>query len=372
MSKHITVSVINDMSTDQRVDRICRSLARRGFDITVICRSLPDSLLLNRPYTVERMRLLFRRGPLFYLEFNLRLFLRLSARKRDILLANDLDTLLANYLALRLGRARQLLYDSHEYFTEVPELQGRAARKVWLLLERWIFPRLRHAYTVNESIAQIYRDKYGVPVGVVRNLPDTRRLPAKVERSALGLPEDKRILILQGAGINVDRGGEEAVLAMTHLDDTYLLLVIGGGDAYQGMQELAAAQGIGDRVRFLPRMPYEELMQYTCCADLGLSLDKPGSGNYDLALPNKIFDSLAAGNPVLIGPTKEARRVVEAHDVGAVLDEVSPETVASGVKAMFENTARMAELRSNAKKASAGLNWPTEEKRLFEIFERLD
>ena len=164
------VSVTNDLSTDNRVHRTCMVLMELGYDVLLIGRKLPRSLPIDRPYCTHRMKLLFNKGALFYAEYNLRLFLyliftpsnggrRREAQRRSLIVANDLDTLLAGHLAASI-RKMELIYDSHEYFTEVPELAGRSARKVWLAIERWIFPKLRHVITVNESIANAYRQRY--------------------------------------------------------------------------------------------------------------------------------------------------------------------------------------------------------------------
>ncbi len=360
------------MSTDQRVDKVCRSLMSRGHEIKVVCRQLPDSLPLDRPYPVHRMKLFFHSGVLFYAEFNIRLFFHLLRKEADVLLANDLDTLLANYLVSFNKRSTDIVYDSHEYFTEVPELKGRYARKVWLAIERWILPKLKYVYTVNQSIADIYSDKYRIHVGVVRNVPDMRRVEKNRSREELDLPVAKKILILQGAGINVDRGAEEAVQAMKLLSDDFILLIIGAGDVMSDLKLLVAELQLEQKVIFKPRLPYEELMQYTMNADLGLSLDKRGSGNYDLALPNKIFDSVAAGIPVLIGPTTEAKRVVEELKVGSVLSEVSPEAIAAEVKRLFETPEELDFYKKQTAIASRALNWKAEEKELFRIFAAID
>ncbi len=301
------VSVTNDLATDNRVHRTCTALVHLGYDVLLVGRKLPGSAAIQRSYATRRFRLLFNKGPLFYAEYNLRLFLLLLFAKAELLVANDLDTLLANHLG---RRGRKLVYDTHEFYTEVPELVRRPfVRSVWLRIERWIFPKLRTIITVNGSIVNAYRERYGKELHVVRNIPMRRELGPLPSRAALDLPDDRFILVMQGAGINVERGAEEAVLAMMELPGC-LLLIIGGGDAWPVLQRMVKEHGLEDRVRLLGKMPYERMMDFTRNADLGLTLDKDSNLNYRFSLPNKLFDYLHAGIPVLATDLPEVAAIV--------------------------------------------------------------
>ncbi len=159
----IIISATNDLSTDQRIKKICETLFELNFDIVLIGRKLKSSLPLKRKYRTIRMKLLFNKGFLFYAEYNLRLFFQLLFLKKDILLSNDLDTLLPNFLISKIF-SKKLVYDSHELFTEVPELISRPkVQKVWIKLEKYILPKLNNVYTVNNTIANYYSKKYGIP-----------------------------------------------------------------------------------------------------------------------------------------------------------------------------------------------------------------
>jgi glycosyltransferase involved in cell wall biosynthesis len=363
------VAITNDLSTDNRVHRTCTVLQELGYEVLLVGRRLPGSAELQRPYATRRMRLLFRKGPLFYGEYAKRLFLLLLFARCDLLVANDLDTLLPCYLVARL-RGKQLVYDSHEFFTEVPELQGRSVRRVWLAIERWIFPRLRHVITVNDSIAGAYKERYGVPITVVRNIPMPRELGPLPTRAELDLPADRFILVLQGSGINVQRGGEEAVLAMRELPDA-LLLLIGGGDAWPVLEKLVQEHGLHDRVRLLPRMPYTHMMRYTRNADLGLSLDKDGSLNYKYSLPNKLFDYFHAGIPALVTDLPEVAGIVRRYGAGVVIPQATPGNIAAAVLALQTDPARRATLREKAIFAAASLDGAREMGTLQAFFKAL-
>ncbi len=173
-----------------------------------------------------------------------------------MLVANDLDTLPANFLISKIKGAT-LYYDSHEYFTGVPELANRhTTRRIWKLMERWMLPRLKHVYTVNQSIADLYRKEYGINPSVVRNLPFRHNtLEGKKSRSDLNLPTDKKLLLFQGAGINIQRGAEEILESMQYLDDC-ILVFIGSGDVVHILKKEAISLNLSQKVFFFPKMPF--------------------------------------------------------------------------------------------------------------------
>ena len=371
---HVIVSVTNDLVTDNRVDKVCRFLISEGYTLTLVGRKLPGSKpVSDRNYKTKRFRLLFTKGPLFYLSFNFRLFLYLLFHKSTILVANDLDTLLANFLVSKL-KSMKLVYDSHEYFTEVPELvENPRKQKIWQTLEEWIFPKLKNCYTVNDSIAKIYMQKYGVSVQVIRNVaPNFMSLAIKT-REDFGLPTDKFIIIIQGSGINKRRGAEEAVQAMNYIEGA-LLLIIGSGDVIHDLKNLVREDELNDKVRFLPKMPYAEMMQYTMNADLGLAIDHTDVLNHKLALPNKFFDYIQAEIPILATDITEVRAIIEKYDIGFVLEhELTTQTLAAKINEIKSGFLDQKEfLKENLKKAKLSENWENELMKLKEIYSILN
>jgi glycosyltransferase involved in cell wall biosynthesis len=373
-SKKIIVCVTNDLSHDQRVHKVCTTLLQAGLDITLVGRMLPASTPLTRSYTTKRFKLWFDRGALFYACFNIRLLFYLLQNKADVFHANDLDTLPACYLAGLIKR-KKVVYDSHEYFTEVPELVARAAvKKIWMSIEQFIFPKLKYVFTVNQSIADIYRKSYNVDVKVLRNVPfleQTKKIEsAKKKREELSLPSDKKIIILQGAWINVDRGGEEAVQMMSYIDNA-LLLVVGGGDRYQTLQELTVEKGLQEKIRFYPKLPFEELRQLTMNADLGISLDKGTNLNYLYSLPNKIFDYIHALVPAYVTAMPEVEHVVRTYKVGMIASSVEPSVLAKEINSMLSDELSLAAYKENCLKARNELNWEKESLVLLQVYSKL-
>ncbi len=360
------VSVINDLVTDNRVLKTCKVLRELGYEVVLTGRKLPDSLPLpNWPFKTHRMLLLFKTGPLFYLFFNLRLFLKLLFSKADLLYANDLDTLLPNYLVSRM-RKIPLIYDSHELFCEVPELlKTPLKRSIWQKLEGWIVPKLRHCITVNESIAAIFEERYKTKFISVRNISDKTTGGIQKTKSDLGLPAEKRIILLQGAGINLDRGAEELVLAMKNVENA-LLLIIGAGDVWWVLEKQISELKLQDKVKMIRKVPKAELMQYTGVADIGISIDKNTNLNYYYSLPNKIFDYIHAGVPILASHLPEIEKIIKTYNIGDFIPDHQPLNIATKINQVLSSEI-LAQYRVNTRFASEDLSWQKEKEKLAAV-----
>jgi glycosyltransferase involved in cell wall biosynthesis len=385
MSKRVIVSVISDLVTDQRVHKVCRTLHEEGYIVSLIGARRRGSLPLNpRHYTARRISMLFQKKIFFYGEFNLRLFGRLLFAPADIFLGNDLDVMPAVWLAGWLRR-KPVVYDTHEYYMGMPELKGkRAVKKVWQAIESFIFPRLHYVYTICDSFCELYKKDYGKDLRSVRNVPyldaggtgghvgpDTAALPEEVERR---LPtKEKHFLLFQGAGINPERGVEELVLAMQYLDPAkFHLIIIGGGDIFQNIQQLVADRDLSDRITILPKVPFDILRSITRQADLGLSLDKPTNINHIYGLPNKIFDYLHSGVPVLVSRLVELEKIVHKYQVGAFIETHEPAHIASRILEIFNNKEQMEIWKKNTENVRQELNWEKEGRIVVEIFKQVE
>ena len=366
--KRAIVSVINDLVTDQRVNKSCLALQKAGYEVVLVGRKQRKSPPMDeRTYVTHRMKLLFEKGPVFYAEYNIRLFFFLLFHHADLLLSNDLDTILPNYFVSWM-KGIKMLFDSHEYFTETPELVGRPkVQKVWKKIEGFVVPKLGEMITVCDSIADLFREKYGVECQVIRNIPPRKALPPRGDKIALDLPDDKHLLILQGSGINIQRGAEELVQAMQYLDDCFLM-IIGGGDVLPTLKQMVEKLKITDHVRFLPRMPYQQMMAYTQLAELGFCLDKDTNLNYRFSLPNKLFDFIQAGVPIIASHLTEIEKIIRQYDLGLFIENHEPATIASTIKDALSNAERTAQWKQNLALAAQELCWENEEQKLLEIY----
>ena len=377
MGKRVIISVISDLVTDQRVHKVSQTLHEAGYDVLLIGARRQTSLNLSpRTYPARRIRMLFQKKIFFYAEFNLRLFFRLLFTRGDIFLGNDLDVMTAVWFAGFLRR-KPVVYDTHEYYLGMPELNGRPLiKKVWQRIEAFIFPRLRYIYTICDSFSELYYKDYGKTLGVVRNVPYRKAselntpLPPELEAR---LPKDKFFLLFQGAGINPERGVEELVMAMLHLDPTrFHLVIIGGGDIFARIEQLVADNRLTDRITLIPKIPFEQLRSVTRRAHLGLSLDKPNNINHIYGLPNKIFDYLHSGVPVLVSRLVELEKIVDTYDVGDFIDNHEPAHIAARINAISNDPARLEQWKKNTEKVRDELNWEREGRVVVKIFEQVE
>ena len=360
--KRILISVTNDLTTDQRVEKTCEVLSEIGYDVLLVGRKLKKSLPIQRNYKTIRFRLLFNKGFLFYAEFNIRLFIFLLFTKKDLLFSNDLDTLLPNYIIGKLQN-KKLVFDSHELFSEIPELVNKQqVKNVWLFLEKTIIPKLQNVITVSDSIKNHYHNLYGISAIVIRNIPKIKKISQKnFEIDA----EGKKVILYQGS-VNIGRGIELMIDTMALLDE-YLFIVIGDGDILEQLKEKVSNLSLHDKVKFIGKKTPEELKELTPNATIGMSLEEDLGLNYRYALPNKIFDYLHANVPVIVADLPEMRSLIKKHPIGEILTERTPKTLAKIIIYMT-NISYEKELKTAKKE----LNWSKEKEKLISIFSKLD
>lgn len=362
----VIASVINNYQSDQRVQKQMKSLRKFGFETEVIATNLRGNPNLNFDYPVHPIKLSNQDGMRLYLEFNRKLFAKLLkiTKKGDILLANDLDSLLPNYLVGKIKNT-PVVFDSHEIFSELPSLTDRKfKKKIWKTLEKAIVPKMKYFYTVSEGYADWFEKEYGNRPEIIMNVPEIN-----VQNNValeIKLPEinNDKILIYQGA-INISRGIDKMILAMQYIENAQLW-IIGNGPKKEEVQKLANELNLNQKVKFLGVVPPEQLKLITPMADLGFSLEEDLGISYKYALPNKIFDYMHAGIPVLGTNLPDIQKTIEKYRTGRVVQNHSPKHIAELANEMLiEGKEVYAE---NLKKATKNFNWTNEEKKLEKIF----
>lgn len=357
MNRTIRIYATSDLITDQRVHRTATSLAKVGLSVIVTGRKpLSNSFSNNRIYKVKHIKCVFSQGPLFYFFFNIRIFLSLLFSKFSVAYANDLDTLPGCWLA-SVVRFKPLIYDSHELFAEVPELISHPIKRIiWRLVERICIRKAKFVFTVSDGVANELNRRYRVKPIVIRNVP--------VRRETEAFKDQRPTLIYQGA-LNKGRGVEIAIDMMNTLT-CYRLVIAGKGDIEIELRQRMLNQKLFDRVEFVGRINPDDLYRLTSTAWIGLSLEEDMGLNYRYALPNKVFDYIAAQVPVLVSNLPEMRKIVDDFGVGIIANSRDPRELANQVADFFEDKKLMESVSVNVQKASIELQWSNEESKLVE------
>ncbi|HKL66904.1 MAG TPA: glycosyltransferase [Bacteroidales bacterium] len=363
MPSRVLITVSNDIATDSRVLRFAGILADGGDHVLISGRRLKGSLPVDHlPYKCRRFNMLFKRSFMFYASLNIRLFFFLLFSKFDILVSVDLDTLPAGYL-VSLIKSKKLVFDSHEYFTGVPELRERKfVRGFWKSIERIILPQLSYIITVNDSISELYRGEYGSECVVIRNVSE-RYVGPVMAREMIGASDDELLLVLQGRGLNMGNGGEPLIEAIRDIDRVRLM-IIGGGDRLKKLKVMAEKDTLKSKIIFFPVMSWERMMSYTAAADVGVAMFEPGCTNLDLCLPNKLFEYIGAGLAVLANELKEISLVLNKYDCGVAVEYPDRKNIAEALLFLRDNPDRLKEMKRNSLTAFGDLNWKKESAKL--------
>ncbi|MBN1598524.1 MAG: glycosyltransferase [Bacteroidales bacterium] len=356
--------VSNDIVTDNRVHKISSTLVYNGYDVTVVGRKFSDKQddIINRNYKTHRFRLMFNKGPLFYLNLNLRIIQYLIRNKTNIVVSNDLDTLPGCFIGSSIRR-RTLVFDSHELFPEVPELVHRPKiRGIWKFLERYFVPKVKHGLTVCQSIADYYQDKYNSEFEVVRNVGNF-----KFDDEFEGIHKSEEITVLYQGALNYGRGIELAIESI-RFSDNVKLWILGSGDIENRLKSMVKKHDLEDRVEFFGRIPLEDLWNYTPRAHIGISIEENLGLNYRYALPNKLFDYIQARIPVIVSDLPEMESIIKKYKIGKVLKERTPEALNSLIMELIENELKNESYFTNLEFAARELCWEREEHKVIKLF----
>ena len=371
----VCMVLFGDLRYDFRVYRQAAALRDAGLEVVLVTTDfggqLPavwDEFELHK-VRLDRSRSLRRTYPLFWLRAA-----RLAASTgADVYHAHDLDALWPSARAAQRHGAR-LVYDSHELFVEQSSLVQRPGiRGFWRWLERRLIRRVDRVLTVSSAIAESLQRTYGLerPPVLIRNLPPYREpVAGDGLRQALGLVGDREPLVLYQGGFLTENGLADQITAMSRIEQGRLVL-LGSGPTEASLRGLVAALGMDDRVHFLPRLPFPQLHPVTCGADLGLCVIRPTGNSFLWSMPNKLFEYLMAGLPVVAGDTPEIRRVIEETGAGVLVDPGDPEAIAEAIRELLTDLPRRRRMGEAALRSAERYCWEREIPRLLEVYEQL-
>lgn len=364
-AKKIVCTVTNDLTYDQRMIRICSTLTQAGYQVLLVGRKRKKSLPLEGAiFQQHRLSCYFDKGKWFYIEYNFRLFLFLIRYQYDAICAVDLDTLLPAFICSRL-RYKVCIYDAHEYFTEVPEVNRRPIIKnLWERLAKFIIPKIKYAYTVGPGLARIFEDRYRTPFEVIRNVPTRQSRPILPKHK-----EDQRIILYQGA-LNEGRGLEVAIKAMEQIEGAILWLA-GEGDLSQSLRKQASQAGLDNKVRFLGYLKPTDLKQLTPKAYIGLNLLENKGLSYYYSLANKAFDYVQAEVPSIHQNFPEYSQLNNQYDTFVLLPKLNVSELVKAINRLLSDEIFYNRLKANCKSAAEFLHWEEESKSLIDFYDHI-
>lgn len=360
----IIFTVINDLTYDQRMHRICNSLANDGYDVLLVGRKLKSSITLRQEnFRQQRLKLIFSQGKFFYLEYNIRLFFFLLFKKFDIVCGIDLDTILPCYFISRI-KSKKCVYDAHELFPEVPEVIRRPSiQKMWRRVEKFSVLRILNCYTVSNGLADYFKKNYGREFEVIRNMPVKDDAAIKKESDF-----SSRIILYQGA-LNEGRGVEAMIEAMKTLDCK--LTLAGEGDLSTLLRKKVTQLNLSEKVVFVGKKNTAELHDLAKQSLIGINLLENKGLNYYYSLANKFFDYVQAGLPQISMNFPEYKTMNREFEVALLIDDLKTETIVNAVNKLLQEPDVYRKLRNNCVQARETWNWQNEEKKLRSLYRTL-
>jgi hypothetical protein len=368
-------AVTTDLSYDQRMQRICGSLARAGYNVKLVGWQRKTSLPLTpQLYGQHRLCGWFQHGKLFYFEYNLRLLWYMLRQRADVWACADLDAALPTWARARLG-GQPFAYDAHELFTEVPEVVTRPrVQRLWQWVENFIVPRAQLCYTVGPALARLFEQRHpGSQFAVVRNVPIDTEQSAGAQHLLPTTRDQVPTLLYQGA-LNVGRGLAELLEAMPRVPAR--LVICGEGDLSAALRAQAEQLGLlaSGQVEFKGYVLPEALRQLTAQATVGIMLLENTGLSYYYSLANKFFDYVQAGIPQLCIDFPEYRALNAQHEVAALVPDLAPATLATALARLLpggQPDAYYQHLAQNCRYARHEWSWQEEEKVLLGLYRTL-
>lgn len=383
--------VRNVFTHDSRVEKEATTLVRAGYRVTVVAEArsqLPRHEERGGYRIVRVPRGPARRVGLRLLQYRGRLMRALRETDPDIIHAHD-----ANALEPAAAVARQLripyIYDSHELWTEVPnrgapETYYRLARLYYQTVEAVLARRAAAVITVSPPIARELKRRYRLrQVWLVPNYPEltVRSGPRSLRELAAAagepIPSGARLILYLG-NIQPGRGVDQLLRALA-LVPSGVAVFLGGIGTFQGgleppgeIVDLASELGIRGRLRFLEPVPPSDVIDYAASADLGVALMLPDSLSFRLSLPNKLFQYMAAGIPLVTSDMPHLREVIGSSGAGLLVDSRDHEAIARAMTRILEDPQTSAEMGRRGRNAvEERYNWEVAARELTAIYARV-
>jgi glycosyltransferase involved in cell wall biosynthesis len=426
MPKRVGMFVWNHFTNDARVLRECTALSEKGYEVDLICIHDPKDVnlprfeqrnecfkvyrlrrypvlleLMQRFYSFSRKnkmfaafctacwavlayfvplavipitivaivmlktkaRVLWVRGSLI-----LRMILKGYIGNYDIYHSNDLNTLAQGWFCAKWRfRHKKLIYDSHEVQTSRTGYSNPIYRK----MENFLIKKIDEMLVENDTRAKYNEDLYGFYPHVVHNYP-FKQLSQSDEKvnlhEILNIPRNEKILLYQG-GIQTGRGLDKLIKAVPMFKEGVLVL-IGDGKIKKDLQEMVKEMNLEEKVKFHPKVPLEDLPNFTRNGYIGFQVLNNVCFNHYSASSNKLFEYMMAGVPVVACDFPEIKKVVDKEQTGITVDSHNPTKIAEGVNKLLSNPTLREIYSKNSFAARNRYNWEEEKQELLNVYSK--
>ena len=371
MKKNMLFISFDPIEFRRRVLNQIETARKADFDVVVISTSKPENI--NHKYSFKYSEIMLpgfiSQGVIAYPYFNLFLFFKILFKKYDVIHFRGIIPIPAILFRQWFNRSK-LIYDAHEYFRGHLIFEDRPIRKaIWMWFENRIISQVEKIITVCEPLAELLKKDYpkAKSVSVIHSVPN-------ISLETLDTTNQNKIenlLVFHGYFLH-GRALENIIKAMSYIKNPAIkLIMIGEGFLEDKLKRLADESGLNNKIKFKPFIKNEELIGFISKAALGLVVIEPDCTNRKYALPNKFFECIHAGLPVLASNIPTLQQYVDKYQVGQTVDPYDIQGIAQKIESMLFDKDQLAKWQNNCRQAALELNWEEETKKLELIYQNI-
>ncbi|MBZ0201278.1 MAG: glycosyltransferase family 4 protein [Ignavibacteriaceae bacterium] len=368
-NRQVVIAFLGNFNYDSRCLNLHHSFTQRGYDVKVISFDWLTPNFKEQIGDVSVLKLKKKSSFIYYLKFASQLIINLLGTNAGFYFAEDVYTLPFVVLIAKLKRGK-VFYDSRELYGFLAGLRDRQIIQKLLFKIESIF--IRYADTIittGEMDSEFIQKQYKINnTLVIRNLPLFQPIDSPYNfRKVLSLSNETKILLYQGVVLH-GRGLSLLLNVVKKINDI-VLVVMGDGEQREFYKKSATDAGLIDRVYFMGKIPQRLLLNYTAGADIGFALIENISLSYYYALPNKMFEYIHAGLPVIVSNFPQMKKIVDDYKIGFAVNPEDDKEITGAVEELIHNKSKYDEFTSSCRKAAEVLNWDAEIKKLFTVIE---
>lgn len=368
----VCMFVRNNCQSDSRVLREAKTLIEANFKVKIIAISEGQQEKIQEIKDgIEIKRIIIPINgpkPLPLIQYWLESFWEAFREEFDFYYAHDLDTLLPAFLVAKIKR-KKIIYDSHELYIEAG--RSNLAKFCWMILESFLVKFCDKVITVNESIAQEISKRYKISLPkIIRNFPDVdkdwRPKRFNLFYQKFGIPHKIPIILYYG-GLRENRGLENLIEAAKHIKKG-LVVLMGDDKLKETLKKRIKENSLESKVIFSPPVPQKELIFWVASADIGVIPYLGNELNNYYCLPNKLFELIVAGVPIVANDLPELRKVIQNEKVGLLCEAQNPKSIAEAINKLLEDSNKLQEIKNNIIVCYKKYLWINEKNKFLEIF----